>query len=205
MPMAGEFVYIANMDKFTLHKSILELLERSQIPHRDWEAVLLNVTKELLKEASQHLPDNAPRPKWETRQGNDLHLTSAQFVAKYYAAEVAATTPRPEWDSKGGESPAAFIARAYAAEIAAGTLHRRMIEDRALVKTLSNWLRTYEMPQGIDIPTYPNWNKRQLAALKERYPAEGNAPAVQEEMRLKEVERKQTQRKKKVPGLEASS
>jgi hypothetical protein len=83
----------------------------------------------------------------------------------------ATATPRLKWDRDRlpDENPATFAWRAYAAEAKAGTLHRGVIgqEDKALAVKLSNWLRTHDMPEGIDIPTKPEWNERQLAKLGE--------------------------------------
>ncbi len=128
-------------------------------------------------------------PRWETRRGDDLELTPEEFVTKYYAAEKAKVTPRPLWDEAGpyGNRPAEFIAEAYAPEMAAGTLHRKMIANdtetgKDLVGKLSSWLRSHRMPKGVDIPTYPEWNTRQLAART-------NAAAGREAERLAAVER----------------
>jgi tetratricopeptide (TPR) repeat protein len=84
--------------------------------------------------------------------------------------DVSATgEPRPKWeiDRLPGENPAKFAWRAYAAEAEAGTLHRGVIstEDPALHRKLKNWLRTHDMPEGIDIPTLPEWNDRQVEKL----------------------------------------
>jgi uncharacterized membrane protein len=77
---------------------------------------------------------------------------------------------RLKWDKDRlpDENPAAFAWRAYQAEAKAGTLHRGVIgqEDKLLAKKLANWLRTHAMPEGIDIPTLPEWNTRQLAKQK---------------------------------------
>jgi hypothetical protein len=80
------------------------------------------------------------RALWDNRQGADAKLTPPKFIAKHYAAEMAA-----------------------------GTLHRGMIgqEDKSLAVKLANWLRTHPMPEGVDIPTLPEWNTRQLAKLED--------------------------------------
>jgi tetratricopeptide (TPR) repeat protein len=79
----------------------------------------------------------------------------------------ATAEPRLKWekDALPDEDPATFAWRAYQAEAKAGTLHRGVIgqEDKALSVKLANWLRTHDMPEGIDIPTKPEWNTRQLA------------------------------------------
>jgi tetratricopeptide (TPR) repeat protein len=82
-----------------------------------------------------------PRPKWEHRKGADVDLSPPEFIAKHYAAEMAA-----------------------------GTLHRGLIgqEDKPLAVKLANWLRTHPMPENVDIPTLPEWNTRQLAKLEDR-------------------------------------
>lgn len=75
---------------------------------------------------------------------------------------------RLKWDTDRhpGEGPAQFAWRAYAAEAAAGTLHRGIIhsEDEPLYWKLIVWLRAHPMPNGIDIPTKPEWNTRQIEA-----------------------------------------
>jgi hypothetical protein len=140
------------------------------------ELTLAALQARTAKFASRHVLNTAigrsttePRPRWETRQGDDFALTPEQFVTKHYAAEKAAVTPRPVWDRNGpyGHRPADFVAMAYGPEMAAGTLHRKMIaqEQRELWIKLKGWLKSRPMPDGIDIPTYPEWNTRQLATL----------------------------------------
>lgn len=113
-----------------------------------------------------------PRPVWDTRAGDDLQLTPEQFVAKYYAAEKAAVTPRPQWDKEGefGNRPADFIAVAFRPEMLAKTLHRGVVaaEQPTLLTKLVSWLRSHDMPEGVDIPTKPEWNTRQLAKINGR-------------------------------------
>jgi len=79
----------------------------------------------------------------------------------------ATATPRLKWDHDRlpDENPAAFAWRAYQAEAKAGTLHRGVIghEDKPLAVKLASWLRSHPMPDGIDIPTLPEWNTRELA------------------------------------------
>lgn len=125
------------------------------------------------------LVDNTADPLIETL-ADVLHiperrrLAFRQTIKDFAEAERSATTrakakPRPKWeDRKGADaklSPPEFIAKHYATEMAAGTLHRGVIaqEDKALAVKLANWLRTHPMPGGIDIPTLPEWNTRQLA------------------------------------------
>jgi hypothetical protein len=81
-------------------------------------------------------PKAKPRAKWEARKGVDLKLSPPKFIAKHYSVEMAS-----------------------------GTLHRGVIrnEDPALHVKLRNWLRTHDMPEGVDIPTLPEWNTRRLA------------------------------------------
>jgi hypothetical protein len=107
-----------------------------------------------------------PRAKWEARKGADAKLTPPAFIAKHYAAEMAA-----------------------------GTLHRAMIakEDKALVLKLISWLRSHPMPKGVDIPTLPEWNTRQLTKL----PALRAAPVTREALRLDAVAR---MRRRPAPG-----
>lgn len=84
----------------------------------------------------------------------------------------ATAQPRAKWDARTGDdlklSPAEFIAKHYAAEMAAGTLHRGVIarEDKPLAVKLASWLRSNPMPEGIDIPTKPEWITRQAEAGK---------------------------------------
>jgi hypothetical protein len=113
------------------------------------------------------------RPRWESRQGDDLTLTSEAFVTKYYAREKAAVTPRPVW-SKGGryaDRPAEFIAMAYAPEMAAGTLHRGLLDSKLAAK-LTSWLRNHSMPHGLDIPTKWEWLRREEAHQPTTSPAQ---------------------------------
>ena len=49
------------------------------------------------KSAREDLDRTPTRPRWETRRGDDLELTPEEFVAKHYASEKAAVTPRPVW------------------------------------------------------------------------------------------------------------
>jgi hypothetical protein len=113
----------------------------------------------------------------------------------------APAAPRLKWDvdRDPDETPAAFAWRAYAAEAKAGTLHRGVIahEDKLLHKKLSNWLRTYPMPEGIDIPTETQWNTQQLAKAA---PDE----AAREAIRLNAVAKTRASRaaaKPPAPGL----
>jgi hypothetical protein len=98
----------------------------------------------------------------------------------------AKAEPRLKWekDALPDENPAAFAWRAYKAEAEAGTLHRGLVgrEDKSLAVKLASWLRTHDMPEGIDIPTLPEWNTRQLAKL--------NGEAERDVLRLYEVAKK---------------
>jgi hypothetical protein len=84
--------------------------------------------------------------------------------------KAAPAAPRLKWgkDNAPDENPAAFAWRAYQAEAKAGALHMGVIrhEDKPLAVKLANWLRTHPMPEGVDIPTLPEWNTRQLAKLE---------------------------------------
>jgi hypothetical protein len=116
------------------------------------------------------------RPAAEIFGLTEAELTEA---AHQYKAAKAGTTaretttrataePRLKWetDRQPDENPATFAWRAYDAEAKAGTLHRGVIysEDRELHRRLNSWLRTYDMPEGIDIPTKPEWITRQIEA-----------------------------------------
>ena len=101
-------------------------------------------------------------------------LTLAQYHAALDVAAPSAPAkakPRPKWENRKGAdatlSPPEFVAKHYAAEMVAGTLHRGVIaqEDKPLAVKLASWLRSHPMPEGIDIPTKPEWNSRQLASL----------------------------------------
>ena len=73
----------------------------------------------------------------------------------------ATAAPRLKWerDRLPDETPAHFAHRA-------GYQHRGEIysEDRELHRRLNSWLRSHAMPEGIDIPTLPEWNDRQVAS-----------------------------------------
>jgi hypothetical protein len=96
-------------------------------------------------------------------------LKLLQREAAQQAAQRKPGTRRLKWekDARSDENPAAFAWRAYQAEAKAGTLHRGVIgrEDKDLAVKLGNWLRTHDMPEGIDIPTKPEWNTRELPKL----------------------------------------
>jgi tetratricopeptide (TPR) repeat protein len=89
--------------------------------------------------------------------------------------ERARVEARPKWetDRAPDDNPASFAARAYAAEMAAGTLHRGIIrrDDPELHRRLNSWLRSNAMPEGMDIPTLPEWNTRELAKRREPPPS----------------------------------
>jgi tetratricopeptide (TPR) repeat protein len=91
------------------------------------------------------------------------------LTARDNTARVTAP-PRLKWEPgrQPDENPAQFAWRAYQAEAKAGTLHRGVIyrEDRELHRRLNSWLRSNEMPEGIDVPTLPEWNTRQIEAAK---------------------------------------
>jgi tetratricopeptide (TPR) repeat protein len=84
----------------------------------------------------------------------------------------ATAKPRAKWENRTGAdadlSPPEFTAKHYAAEMANGTLHRGVIaqEDKPLAVKLASWLRSKPMPEGIDIPTKPEWITRQAEAGK---------------------------------------
>jgi hypothetical protein len=99
-----------------------------------------------------------------------LMAAAAELTARENTARAPAKPRRLKWDTdrRPDENPAAFAWRAYAAEAEAGTLHRGVIgkEDKPLAVKLASWLRTHDMPEGIDIPTKPEWNTRQIEAGK---------------------------------------
>ena len=102
---------------------------------------------------------------------NDVRKTLEDLAAKAMRETMtrAPAEPRLKWetDRKPDEDPAHFAWRAYAAEAAAGKLHRGLIydEDRTLYWKLHSWLRSHDMPEGLDIPLKRDWNTRQLAKL----------------------------------------
>jgi hypothetical protein len=109
--------------------------------------------------------------------GLNFEEAAAKLTEAARAKEPLTHAPRLKWDTDRkadeNENPAAFAWRAYAAEAKAGTLHRGVIysEDRELHKRLNSWLRSHPMPEGIDIPTLPEWNDRQLAKVGEAVPS----------------------------------
>lgn len=126
-----------------LSRTIMDEAAKACKPAADYFGLPVEVVTETLAElrakAARETTARAkskPRAKWEKRKGADADLSPPEFVAKHYAAEMAA-----------------------------GTLHRGVIaqEDKPLAIKLANWLRTHPMPEGIDIPTLPKWNTRQLA------------------------------------------
>lgn len=118
-----------------------------------------------------------PEPIDLNREADKLGLSRAEALKLLQEAAGKMTAPvkkarvkkthRLKWekDALPDENPAVFAWRAYQAEAKAGTLHRGRIaqEDKPLAIKLSNWLRTHSMPEGVDIPTLPEWNTRQLA------------------------------------------
>ncbi|WP_158920934.1 hypothetical protein [Acidisphaera sp. S103] len=106
-----------------------------------------------------------------TDGGSPDQLLSATVSEAVQTTKRARAKPRLKWgkDNRLDENPAAFAWRAYQTEAKAGTLHRGVIghEDKPLAIKLANWLRSNPVPDGIDIPTKPEWNTRQLAKAKE--------------------------------------
>jgi hypothetical protein len=96
----------------------------------------------------------------------------------------ATAAPRLKWerDRLPDETPAHFAARAYQAEAKAESLHRGLIgqEDKPLAVKLASWLRSHPMPEGIDIPTKPEWITRQAEAGKAK-PAPSSRPRTGEQ------------------------
>jgi hypothetical protein len=97
----------------------------------------------------------------------------------------ATAAPRLKWeqDRLPDENPAAFAWRAYQAEAQAGTLHRGIIysEDRELHRRLNSWLRSHAMPEGIDIPTKPEWITRQADAGRAKPAPVASRPRTEEQ------------------------
>jgi hypothetical protein len=114
-----------------------------------------------------------------------------RMILNFAGAATEVATPRLKWDTDRlpNENPAVFAWRAYQDEAKAGTLHRGLIysEDRELHRRLNSWLRSHDMPEGIDIPTLPEWNSRQIEAAK----AAGKPlrEVASEEARLRKAER----------------
>ena len=149
----AEHTYALSMP--TLYKHIMAVADLLGVPDDKQDRFFTHVlsfaelTPEILKAAGSELAD---------RRGLSVEQKQAARAA-----------PRLKWgkDNAPDENPAAFAWRAYQAEAEAGTLHRGVIaqEDKPLSVKLANWLRTHPMPEGIDIPTLPEWNTRQLAKL----------------------------------------
>jgi hypothetical protein len=131
-------------------------------------------------ENPRHLVDAPPRGYYDKmadpteilRAAADLFEMTVEeltaVVRKHKAAVEPVTAPRLKWeiDRLPDEDPPHFVARAYAVEAKAGKLHRGIIysEDRELHRRLNSWLRSHDMPEGIDIPTKPEWDTRQIKA-----------------------------------------
>jgi hypothetical protein len=124
-------------------------------------------------------------------------LQDLASAARVTTKRRAKAKPRLKWGKNNlpDEDPATFAWRAYQAEAKAGTLHRGLIgqEDEALAVKLGNWLRTHKMPEGIDIPTKPEWNTRQLEKLGIAA-SSNDDPAALATLRLYEVARKRRER-----------
>jgi hypothetical protein len=98
----------------------------------------------------------------------ELKLAARERLAAKQATQHA-KPPRLLWnkDNAPDENPAMFAWRAYAAEAEAKTLHLGVIrqEDEPLAVKLVSWLRSpanrKQVPEGFDIPTKPDWLKRQ--------------------------------------------
>ena len=153
---------ISRSTRLTLIPLLVSLVEAGRTGRI--EETLIELTARRRQSASSPATNklsSATRPRWESRDGDDVHLTPEAFVEKYYAVEKAAVTPRPPWNKNGpyGEKPAEFIAIAYKPEMAAGTLHRGLIgvEQPALRTKLNSWLRHHELPEGVDVPTQQQW------------------------------------------------
>lgn len=136
------------------------------------------------------LPPPMPEPIDLNHEVEKLGLSRAAALKALQreAAQQAAQrrTRRLKWDKDAlpDENPAQFAWRAYQAEAKAGTLHRGVIgrEDKPLAVKLASWLRSHDMPEGIDIPTKPEWNSQRLARLRDE-------PQAREVIRLLRVER----------------
>ena len=122
------------------------------------------------------------------------YAEAKDITARSTTTRPAKAKPRLKWeeDRREGENPAQFVWRAYALEAAAGTLHRGLIrtEDPELHRRLSSWLRSHPMPEGIDIPTKPEWHTRLLAKLSKPLRPRGSIG----EGRLYEVARNRRRR-----------
>lgn len=123
-------------------------------------------------------------------------------AAADYARTMTARAPPPprlKWqhDRRPDENPAAFAWRAYQAEAKAGTLHRGVIhaEDAQLHRRLNSWLRSHPMPEGIDIPTLPEWNTQQLARVEKPLRPSQRVVRHTEQGRLYEVARMRRRRR----------
>lgn len=112
-----------------------------------------NVARETMTRAK-------PRALWENREGADAKLSPPEFIAKHYAAEMAA-----------------------------GTLHRGVIaqEDKPLAVKLASWLRSHSMPEDVDIPTKPEWITREIAKSEQPLRARPEEMRLYEASRRRQV------------------
>jgi hypothetical protein len=112
-----------------------------EIPEQRMSAFRRTITDFAAAEGMATTRAAKPRTRWEDRKGADAKLSPPEFIAKHYAAEMAA-----------------------------GTLHRGTIaqDDKPLAVKLASWLRSHPMPENINIPTKPEWITRQAEAGKAR-------------------------------------
>ena len=121
----------------------------------------------------------------------EQRLAFRNMIEAFLEESESSSGRRLKWDTdrQPGEGPAQFAWRAYAAEAAERTLHRGIIhsEDEPLYWKLIVWLRTHPMPDGIDIPTKPEWNTRQIDVRRATQGSTWPIKLRTEEQRLYEV------------------
>jgi hypothetical protein len=121
----------------------------------------------------------------------ERRLAFRNMIEAFLEESESLAGQRLKWhtDRQPGEGPAQFAWRAYAPEAAAGTLHRGIIhgEDEPLYWKLIVWLRAHPMPKGIDIPTKPEWNTRQIEARRAKQGSTWRLRLRTEEQRIDEV------------------
>ncbi len=123
---------------------------------------------------------------------------AVEVLAARHVRVKTVTTPQKRliWanDRLEDEDPVAFTLRAYATEYAVGMLHRRLIgkEDPVLRGRLETWIRSNGLPPGVDIPTMPEWNTKQMEKLG--LSQDTSDPATRAAIRLYAAAQKRAQR-----------
>lgn len=155
--------YCENVSNADLIKDIESLLDSHGVARETWATTCAEIAARM-----GYIPPSTPSLAGRSPTGG---AAEPDLPSVAPAGSEATTKPRPKWKERTGDdlalTPVEFIQTYYAAEMAAGTLHRGIIrqDDRDLYTKLNSWLQTHEMPPGIDIPTKPEWHRRQLSEL----------------------------------------